>query len=107
MVEKIVQIKRKLGYKKQNLFKKTSIKYTCPILASKCFVIIGILFLSIIWHIAITPQKKLFNSPISKYKTKVTLIIHITEAINTLKYNVRQARQIEDSPSSSKDKVRY
>lgn len=42
----------------------------------------------------------------SKHKIKVTPIVHITKAINTLKHNIRQAWQIQDSPSSSEDKIR-
>lgn len=42
----------------------------------------------------------------NKYKTKVTVIIHIIKAINTLKHNVKQASQVENSPTSFKDKIR-
>lgn len=42
----------------------------------------------------------------SKHKTKITSIVYITKSINTPKRNVRQARQIEDNPSSSENKVR-
>lgn len=42
----------------------------------------------------------------SKHKTKVTPIVHITKLINTPKCNVRQTRQIENSPSSFEDEVR-
>lgn len=34
----------------------------------------------------------------NKYKIKVMSIIHITEAINTSRCNVRQAKQIKNSP---------
>lgn len=42
----------------------------------------------------------------SKYKSKATPILHNVEAvINSLSQNARQAKQIEDSQSSSEDKV--
>lgn len=55
-----------------------------------------------------TPQQDIFDSPKSKYKSKAMSIIYIMEAVvNTSQQNIRQAKQIEDSLSSSKNKVRY
>lgn len=42
----------------------------------------------------------------SKHKTKVMPIVYITKLINTPKRNITQARQIKDSLSNFKDKVR-
>lgn len=69
-------------------------------------MIIGTLFSSVVCHAITLSRKKLPNSLMSKYKTKVTPISYITEAINTSKCNVRQARQIKDSPSSFEDKIK-
>lgn len=57
------------------------IKQTYPSIASKCSVIIRTLSPSVVCLTA-TPQKKLPDSPKSKYKTKA--VSYITEvAINT------------------------
>lgn len=58
--------------------------HVCHTIVSKHPVIIRILFLLIVCHATTTSQKKLPNSPISNYKTKITLIVYITKAINTL-----------------------
>lgn len=81
--------KYKHGFQKYDLFKKMLIKYPCPIIASKRPVIIETLFLSVFCHIPIIPQKKHFNSSMSKHKTKIMPIIYITKPINTSKHNVR------------------
>lgn len=102
----MAQAKYKLGFGEQNLFKETPMKRARPTIASKRPVIIGTLSALVICHAATIPQKEFPDSLMSKYKIKVMPIIHITKAINTPKHNVRQAQQIEDSPSSSKDKIR-
>lgn len=103
----MARAKRKLGSGEYDLSKKMPIKRTHPTVASKRPVIIGTSSPSVVRHAITTSQKELPNSPMSKHKTKVTPIVHITESINTLKRNVRQAQQIEDSPSSSKDEIRH
>lgn len=77
----------------------------CPSVPSECSLIIGITFLSVIC-LTITLQKELFNSSLSKYQTKAMLINYITKlVINTLKRNVKQVRQIEDSLFSFENKI--
>lgn len=68
-----------------------SIKCACSIIASKRLVVIKTLFPLVVYYIATTLQKELFNNFINKYKTKVIPIIYIIKVINTLKYNDRQA----------------
>lgn len=80
--------KRKLNFKKQDFFKKTPTKHNCSIVASKRSMIIKISSLSIIYHTTTILEKVFLNSPISKYKTKIIFIVHITEGINTPKPNV-------------------
>lgn len=66
-----------------------SIKYAYLTIASKCPVIIRILFLLVIYKITTILYKKLYNSFISKYKTKIILIIHIIKARNNSKCNIK------------------
>lgn len=103
----MVITKSKPSSKEQDFFKKTCLKHICPTIASKRLVIIEILFLSIVYHATIIPYKKLLNSPKSKYKIQVIPIIYIIKIINIFKANIRQARQIENSRSSSENKVKF
>lgn len=89
MVKEIAYAKHKLNFKKQNLFKKTSIKRIFSIVASKRLVIIRSLSQLIVCYATTILQKKLPNNPMGKHKIKITPIVHITNAINTLKCNVK------------------
>lgn len=99
--------KCKLGTKDPKPFKKILQKRAYLAISSKLLVISRIL-LQFVVYLVTTLQQEIFNSFISKYKSKTTLIIHIIEvSIKTFQYNIRQTKQIEDNLSSFKRKIRH
>ena len=97
--------KRKLGAGDPKLSKKTPQKSARLAVPNKRPVIIGTSSPSVVC-LGATLQREIPNSPTKKHKNKATPIVHIVEAaVNTSRRNIRQARQIEDSPSISKDEV--
>ena len=102
----MAQGKRKLSARDPESSKKILQKRARPAVPSKRPVIIGTLSPSVVC-LGATPQQEIPNSSLtSKYKSKATSIVHIVEAVvNTPWRNARQARQIEDSPSSFEDKI--